>query len=265
MSLALTPIAALAGKDDRKSPDRTREEGRKVFAPEGSRSKGKDAAPSEPASRSWSIVVESFMGPSAVADAQARLAPISEALGRKDVSVRTTERGAAIVVGHYDAPDNPSVREDLTTIRNTAVAQTLPFASAFLAPPPEVSDPGSIPELNLESATKAFGTRAQYTLQIAVYESAKRDEAKKAAEQAALQLRRDGELAFYYHGPNRSSVTLGVFSDSDFDAALRPKTPGLIALQQRYPLNLHNGQFPIVEKRPGEDDRQQPSMLVRIP
>lgn len=256
-------------KPDNKSDKKTdkKEEGRKVFSPD-TRPRTKDApkdAASDSASRSWSIVVESHVGKSALADAQARIAPISDALGRKDVFIRTTERGAAIVVGLYESPDAPTVRDDLTTIRNTPVGQSLPFASAFLAPPPEIADPGQLPELNLESATKTYGSRAQYTLQIAVYEAPKRDEAKRAAEQAALQLRRDGELAFYYHGPNRSSVTLGVFSDSDFDAGLRPKSPSLIALQQRYPLNMHNGQYPIVEKRPGEEDRKQPSMLVRIP
>jgi hypothetical protein len=261
---AAPAFSARAGKD----ADKKKEEGRKVFAPgkqASPKDASKDAQARDPASRAWSIVVESHIGKSALADAQARLAPISDALNRKDVFVRATERGAAIVVGLYEAPDAPQVREDLTTIRNTAIGQSLPFASAFLAPPPEVSDPGQLPELNLEAATKSYGARAQYTLQIAVYESAKRDEAKRAAEQAALQLRRDGELAFYYHGPNRSSVTLGVFSDNDFDAGLRPKSPSLIALQQRYPLNLHNGQYPIVEKRPGEVDRKQPSMLVRIP
>ncbi|HBS29300.1 MAG TPA: hypothetical protein DEB06_07580 [Phycisphaerales bacterium] len=118
--------------------------------------------------------------------------------------------------------------------------------------------------MNLATARQAFGPAAGYSLQVAVYESAKREDAKRAAEAAAAQLRRDGELAFYFHGAARSSVTVGIFGDRDFDASLQPRNPAMIALQQRYPLNLLNGQFPIVERSDGVE-RQQPSTLVRLP
>ncbi|MBL8745616.1 MAG: hypothetical protein JNK58_04575 [Phycisphaerae bacterium] len=213
----------------------------------------------------WSIVLESHTGSDAVARAQARLAAVSNESGRSDVRVRATGRGAAIVAGAYRSPDAPEARADLALVRARVVGDRMPFSQAFFAPPPETVDPGLAPEVNLLAAKQVFGKDKEYTLQIAFYQSKKPEEAKRAAEQAALQLRRDGELAFYYHGPTMSLVTVGVFSDSDFDQGLRPKTAAILALQERYPLNLHNGQFPVIEKRPGAPDTKQSSQLVKIP
>lgn len=279
---ALTAAPALAqGKHSvpgqkKTAPAKTKDEARKVLGPSSTKpaSANPDAPATSPAPgslsttpsatpRAWSIVVESYTGDDAAQSAAQRVPAVADALGRSDVYVRTTERGAAVVVGRYDQP--AAARADLDRVRATAVNNNFPFAAAFLAPPPEASDPGQLPELNLEAARNTFGDRAQYTLQIGVYEARNRDEAKRAAEEAALRLRREGELAFYYHGPTRSMVTVGVFSDDDFDANSRPKSAGMIALQSRYALNLLNGQYPIIEKRPGQKDRQQPSMLVRIP
>lgn len=261
--LFLTPDALAEKKPSKKKPSR-QDTGRELF-----KSPGKGSQPGDPATSGrgggWAIVLEAHSGKDAAATAQSRLAQVSLDSGRNDVYLRTTERGAAIVTGNYPAADSAGAKADVASLRARKVDGKAPFAQAFLAPPPEISDPGKIPELNLESAKLTFGDRAQYTLQIAVYESKKRDDAKRAAEEAALRLRRDGELAFYYHGPQRSMVTVGVFADRDFDQSLRPRSAMLITLQERYPLNMLNGQYPIVEKRPGNPDRDQPSTLVRIP
>ncbi len=224
---------------------------------------------SKPAGRSapggWCIVLEAFIGPRAVEEAQARLSAVAQNIGRSDVFVRKTARGAAIVAGSYPSPDSPQSRADLEAVRRAVVRGETLYSRAFFAPPEGSEDPGQVPELNLLTARSTFGSQAQYTLQIAVYEAPDRARAKRTAEEAALRLRRDGELAFYYHGPARSSVTVGVFSDKDFDAALMPKNPALDALQRRYPHNLLNGQYPILEKGPAGDERKQPSTLVQIP
>lgn len=234
-------------------------------APEPSRQESpRRGAPAE-AAGGWSIVLELHSGTGAVEQARKRLAAVSEESGRGDVWVRPTERGAAIVVGSYSGPDTPAARADLDSIRNRSVEGRKPFSQAFFAPPLEMTDPGQIPELNLLTARQSFGKDKDYTLQIAFYQSKNPEEAKRAAERAALQLRREGELAFYYHGPRMSLVTVGVFGDNDFDRNLRPKNASLVALQDRYPLNLHNGEYPVIEKRPGGPPVKQPSTLVRIP
>lgn len=255
--LALLVLIPLGACDSGSKPERDwANESREVLR---SRSSGAAGTAGD-----WSIVVDSFAGPDARQQAERRAGVVAEALRRPDVAVRESPRGAAVVVGAYANPTDRAAQADLDRLRAFEVRGVRPFERAFLAPPPERVDPGLVPELNLAEARKTFGRRAAYTLQVAVYESPRRDDAKRAAEQAAVQLRREGELAFYHHGPSRSSVTVGVFSDADFDETLRPKNPAMIALQQRYPLNLLNGQFPIIERQ-GDDQRQQPSMLVRIP
>lgn len=218
----------------------------------------------------WSIVLESFQGQTSVQAANGRLAAAARDSGRNDVSVRVTPRGAAIVAGWWASPSDPGAQAALRAVRTANARGEAPYSQAFLAPPPQGADPGQLPELNLDGARAVFGARAVYTLQIAVYEAANRDVAKRAAEQAALRLRRDGDLAFYYHGPARSMVTIGVFGDRDLEGPSRVPSPALAAAQQQYPLNLLNGQFPIIERPPGArpggaEDRKQPSTLVRIP
>src|SRR5690606_24048332 len=186
-----------------------------------------------------------------------RVAEIGRLAGRSDVSVRTTPRGAAIVAGAWIDPADPDAQEALRRVRSVQVGADLPFAQAFLAPPLQAGDPGEAPELNLLAARDIFGARAEYTLQIAVYESPDRAEAKRAAEQAALRLRRDGELAFYYHGPSRSMVTVGIFSERDLQGPARAFGPAILAVQERYPLNLLNGQYPILERAPGEAQQRK--------
>ncbi len=230
----------------------------------GPKREAEDAVPALKAS-GWSIVLESHSGAGAMARAQSRLSAVSSDSGRSDAFVRATSRGAAIVAGAYGGPEAAEARADLALVRGRLVDGNLAFSQAFFAPPREAVDPGQVPEVNLLSARQVFGRGKEYTLQIGFYQSKKSDDAKRAAEQAALQLRREGELAFYYHGPTMSVVTVGVFGDGDFDQGLRPKNAAILALQERYPLNLHNGEFPVIEKRSGLPDVRQPSQLVKIP
>lgn len=238
------------------------DEGREVFS---SRAKGGVVGDESVGAGMWSIVLESFQGSRSAEEAAARLDEIARRSGRGDVAVRRTPRGAAVVAGSWRSPGDPGAQEALWSVRRRLIAGETPFARAFLAPSVESADPGELPELNLAGARLVFGAGAVYTLQIAVYESPDRAEAKRAAERAALQLRREGELAFYYHGSTRSMVTVGVFNDRDIEGSGHPKAPALVVAQDRYPLNLLNGQYPIIEKRPGLADRRQPSTLVRIP
>jgi len=226
---------------------------------------GTSAAQETARTGGWAIVVESFGGATATQRARQAQARIGDLLGRSDMRIRSSDSGAALLVGSYSGPDDPRVGPDLRAIRATRAGGSLPFIGAFLAPPPSVTDPGAVSELSLLSAKNMFGERAAYTLQIGVYESPDREVAKRAAEEAAVRLRTEGVQAFYHHGPRRSMVPVGVFAESDLDSNLQPASPALIALQQRYPLNLLNGQFPIVERHITGGTRKQPSTLVRIP
>ena len=98
-------------------------------------------------------------------------------------------------------------------------------------------------------------------------------EFRKHAELAVTTLRREGEQAFYYHGPTGSMVTVGLFGQDDFDPqAAGVESPMLKQVRKRYPYNLLNGQgmkenvkVQLEGGGAGEATRMQPSSLVEVP
>jgi hypothetical protein len=134
-----------------------------------------------------------------------------------------------------------------------------------------------MPDLDLRNARSTFGEdRAQVTLQVGIYcrmddrkpTAAELAEFRKAAEAAAIELRRGGELAFYYHGPERSTVTVGLFTQKDLNDGTGGESDDLREARQKHPSALVNGmglrQSEIVpgSKKKGE---LQKSFLVTVP
>lgn len=242
-------------------------EGRALFGGSagGSSSGNTDSSDFNNVQSGWSIVLRSLAGDPSSEEAARLLATTRRAVGRSDVRLARRSSGVAVVLGSYDRPDSPEAKRDLASVRAVTVGGRRPFAAAFLAPPARQVDYGDTPRYNLASVKTRFGDGAIWTLQIGVYNSDNRAEAKEAAERAVVELRQQGEQAFYYHGRTQSMVTIGVFGRKDYDEQAGPKNPHLFTLIEEYPLNLMNGQYPIIVKRPGQSEREQRSMLVRIP
>ncbi len=225
-------------------------------------------APSAAAPEGWTIVLVTYAGPEHPAFANAALEQVRTLTALKDARVQPRGKGSAIVLGNFTSPADPAVRTTLQTVRATLVENRPIFAGAFLAPPrtPSELDPASAAPFALNTARAEFSPRARYSLQIAIYEAPNIADARKAAEQAAIQLRRDGEPAFYYHGPNASLVTLGAFTDADAGISKPIESPLLHELRKRHPHNLYNGNQQLLEKTPGSKSKNpQPSFLVEIP
>ncbi|MCB9838373.1 MAG: hypothetical protein H6813_03460 [Phycisphaeraceae bacterium] len=221
-----------------------------------------DAGAADSASSGWTIVLATFNGPTARQDAEAALPRVQSGSGFGGLFVEHRKRGSIIASGRYASEGDPRAAADLARFRSFERNGVRPFGQAFLAPPVGGAV-GSRPEINLSQARSVFGGDARFTLQVAVYESADRREAMRAAEEAAYIYRQDGELAFYYHGPTKSMVTIGVFGDSDIDLDAGLESPELTSLRERHPLNLFNG-MAIRETIKGRP-REQPSQLVQIP
>jgi hypothetical protein len=184
-----------------------------------------------------------------------------------------------LAFGRFDSPDEPAAREALDALRAIEIEGERPFAGAVLAPPSPDLLTGSLPQFDLRTVKEKFGPDALYTLQIGVYgradrtppESAELAEYRRTAERAVYDLRRQGEEAYYYHAPNRSMVTIGVFGPDDHD----PRTPGLESnrlsdTRLRHPHNTLNGQGirERIPNRPADDPtgwKLQPSALVGVP
>jgi len=210
----------------------------------------------------WTIVLATFNGPNAARDAMAALPAIQGGSGFDGLFVEHRRRGSFVASGRYASESDPRAVADLRRFRSYERNGIKPFGKAFLAPPVGGAA-GARPEINLARAKEIFGRDALYTLQVAVYESDDRRQSMRAAEEAAYIYRQDGELAFYYHGPTRSMVTIGAFGEDDIDVEAGLESPELTAVRQRHPLNLFNG-LAIRETTNGRT-RQQPSQLVQIP
>lgn len=263
-------------------PPGFKESGKDVLSPRPTPKRSGGAASDSQAG--WTLVIVSFVNEAdpAARDEAARLAldKVRRA-GLSDAFIEQRGKAAVVCSGSFESADDERAQAELRRVRELEVENARPFAGAFLAPPVQQGVYGENPELDLRNAKKRHGgKKATYTLQVAAYGKGDRtaptpDELKEfrsAAEKAANEYRREGELAFYYHGPNSSSVTVGVFSPDDINPK-SPKglSPRLREARERHPHHLLNGAG--VKERQGTEVgkdgkpvfKLQAPMLVEIP
>jgi hypothetical protein len=215
------------------------------------------------------------MGNSGMQRAQELLRVIQEEAGLRGAFIEQRSEGIVIAYGSYMGRDE--AEKDLIKIRNTELLGTKPFERAIVTPPASGELRGSNPAFDLRTVKERFGKQAIYTLQIGLYgradyQTPKPEDLAKfrvAAEDAVRDLRSRGEMAFYYHAPARSMVTVGVFGERDFDSTVRPpyQSPALKAVRERFPNNLLNGQGinETIRTESGRVKQIQSSQLVAIP
>ena len=235
------------------------------------------AAGADPAGRrdAWSIVLAAFSGEDQQRDAELVLAAVGD-IGLAGANLETRRDNTVLTFGAYEDPDDPEAARDLRRIRQITLDGRTPFAGAFLAPPTAEAGTGRTPEYDLRYAKALHNPGALDTPEIAVYARADRrrprrdglEQFRAAAEEAVRSLRAEGEPAFFYHGPNRSSVTLGLFNGDDHD----PETPQfestrLRMSRDRHPTLLLNGAGlrETVRTSSGTATRLKPTYLVGVP
>ena len=253
-------------------------------------SSAQPAAATSRLGNNWTIVLATFRGPERLAQAAAAL-DAAKAAGLTDVTIDPRGEAVILCAGRYPDPSADAALARVKQIGELRVAGARPYLGAFLAPPGGLTRAGARPQYNLGNARDARPNQAQssktaprYTLQVAVYgrEELARDpteaelaESRVAAEEGVLRLRQEGEEAFYYHGPRRSMVTIGLFGEDDLARASSPglsgqagaardENPALSALRKRFPNNLYNGAGVREKPRQGPA-RLQSSVLVLVP
>jgi len=232
-------------------------------------------APAGVSEETWTIGIKPFTGPNARALAEEGLRRVRSTGGLPRATLRPRSGGWVIVYGSYEDPASAEAQRDLERVRSVEVNGSRPFAASVLMPPDVAATRGSLARYDLRRARAAYGPEALYTLQVGVYgkldgmaSPSEREGFRRAAEQAVADLRREGELAFFYHAPNRSMVTVGVFSEDDHDAELGLDSARLRGVRERFPHNLFNGKGIRESARTrdgGKAQRLQPSVLVGIP
>lgn len=269
---AATPAA---GQSDDRSKEALREEARKLFG-DGTQDQGSGEARQDAA---WSIVLASFRGEGRQEAAAAVLERVRTKGRVPEAFMEDRGAGTVIAFGRFAGPQDTQARAELERIRALEVDGVRPYEWAFLAPPAIGPATGAMAEYDLRRVRELYGKDALYTLQVGMYtrgdlkppSEKERQEFAKLAEEAVATLRREGELAFFYHGLNGSTVTVGVFGPMDYDPKTpREQSPVLLETRKRFPHNLVNGKG-VRRKIPGarEDDPKayvlEPSGLVVVP
>jgi hypothetical protein len=209
----------------------------------------------------WSILLASFTGTTQ----QKQASDMVDQLKRENVSdVWFAEQDGYTHVyrGKFNDPTRPEVQSALRQSRMLKLGDARPFTSARLV--------AARPALEISTSQmdlKRYRDQGYYSLQIAVYDDAAGSNYKELAEVAAANLRKDGDMAFFYHGPFRSMVTIGLYT---YDQAWTKRmsigdtySPEIRKLQEKYPFNLYNSRT-IIEKVDGKKVREQPSFLVPV-
>ncbi len=167
---------------------------------------------------------------------------------------------AVVYAGRYSRKDHPEAQAKLKAVRAATLEGQRAFRKAQL-----VSIDRS------QQGTRDQHDLSQYsgyrTLLLAVYDASFGNDFRRAAEEAADELRAEHEVdLYYYHGPNQSLVTAGLFTQMDFVPVdgVDSYGPAIRQMQERFPHTQRNGEFLI-----GEDltttDQREPTVIVRVP
>lgn len=207
--------------------------------------------------------------------AQEMLRVIQEDAGLDEAYIDERPEGMVIAYGNFVG--RADAERALERVQKTRLMGTTPFENAIVMPPSSEQLRGNNAMHDLRTVKQRYGVRAVYTLQIGVYgrvdyrqpDSEELAAYRRAAEEAVRDLRAQGEMAFYYHAPARSMVTVGVFGERDFDSTTLPpyQSVALKRTREKFPNNLLNGAGinETVMTESGKRKQIQSSQLVAIP
>ncbi len=238
--------------------------------------------PTAMAAEGWSILVRAFEGPDADQQARTLKRRLGDELNVPEVWVRTEHSQVVVYRGRYDARHLADAQRDLRQTRMLVLDGRRPFGEALLvgldlgaAGLGEGFAGGDTGEPTDPVNLRSHLGEAEYTLQIAFFDSAGGADFRQAAAAYARQLRDQGEQAFYLHGRTMSLVTVGLFSEDDLEThrvigadgvpmISQGYGPRVRELQRRFPRNLGNG-MTLIEASGGGTKHEAPSFVVRLP
>ena len=186
-----------------------------------------------------------------------------------DLRVTDIDGRAILQLGRFRDVSGLDARFALRQARDATIDGEAVFRDATLVPigGGVRPNPGGPLTASIEDTVDPWNLRqfvGYYSLQIGYYDAEFTAGRRDAAEQAVKVLRESGDEAYYYHGPHRSMVCIGLFTDEDFQTVDGVQVYGdhIRELQTRFPHNLGNGRT-LIEHR-GELTSEQESCLVRV-
>jgi hypothetical protein len=219
----------------------------------------------------WAIQLANFTG----SDRQRKAKALSRKLNRETnlAGLWQTERKGTTTVylGKFRRAQSPAAQNALRRVRGLKLEGKNLFADANLV---ALDQQGR--QIKDEQNLKAHS--GKYSLQVAYYDEKWDGDRRKVAEQQVKAFRKEFDVpAYYYHGPHRSMVTLGLFNEKEaFEMRPDPISPGKTTvrayskrvnkLRHRFPHNFAN-KDQLVQRFQSDKEYQQAqnSALVRIP
>ncbi|MBB6428725.1 hypothetical protein [Algisphaera agarilytica] len=167
---------------------------------------------------------------------------------------------AVVYAGRYPRKDHPEARAKLKEVRAATVEGKRVFRKAKLV----AIDRKQAGIRDKHDLSQYSGYR---TLLVAVFDENHGKEFRRSAEETAEALREEHEVDIYfYHGPNQSLVTAGLFTQMDFVPVdgVDSYGPEIRQMQEIFPHTQRNGEYLIGEDLASEDKRE-PTVVVRVP
>jgi hypothetical protein len=212
----------------------------------------------------YSVKLAAFTGPNRQNDVIDMIRRVRTQTGLTDLWVADTGEKSLLQVGRFRSPNDLDARFALRTARDAEIDGEKPFQDAQVRPiQTGYGEPGVEPDPH--DLRQFAGTPDYHTLEVAIFTPA-HGAFRSAAKKMTDKLREKDHEAFFYHGPNASSVTVGLFTRDDWDLVGTTEVygPRIKSLRAEFPDLLVDG-----EKRPrvqGDPSQgYEPTKIVRVP
>lgn len=220
----------------------------------------------------WGILLECFEGDRRAERASRLVKRLRDEARLSDVWIKEMPDKVLVFRGHFSDQTSPEAKTALQETRTAQLDGVRPYESAGF-----VSLAATARQATGNLDLRQFVGQGLYSLQVAAFDEIYDKDFRKSAESYAAELRAKGDEAYFYHGANLSIVTVGLFSDDDFEevdvqqqsptgiSKYKQKVygPKMLKLQEKYPHNIYDG-YTIKEKNPDGTSVEQSSFLVPI-
>ena len=215
-------------------------------------------------SSSYGIMMKAFGGPTRAEEASRVIEQLRQKVDIHDLWIKEYGGALQLFYGSYKADGMVEGNVNLERIQNISLDGGKPFEKAH---PFQMSGANQVAQDVYDAATY----RGYYTVQIAFYTPDFGKDHREAAEKAVQILRKEGELAFYYHGPISSHVCVGLFTKEDRPMVAQEnfmvESDGkrIVDMKRKYPYQLCNGVTMIKKDKMGHKIGEIGSKLIKLP
>ena len=225
----------------------------------------------------WSVILATFSDADHAAKAAAfRGQLVSQYPELRDAMVRRVGKGSAIVIGRFEAPDEPGAQAELKRVKAIERNKQKPFAGVMLMRTTSDDAGGPPKQWDLRSLRAKFpSVRPLFTLQVAAWSTfgekgADYDGMRESAERYCAELRKKGHEAWFLHDEDAetSIVSVGHFDRRAYDTKSTLFAPEVQDMMREFPANLVNGEpvlIPVDPRNPKGKTKPQPCRLVEVP